>query len=216
MYAQLIRSRTTEQKREEMHRLVSDELIPALRDEPGFAGALHLVNPGSGHAIVIVLWHSAEQAQRALGDNGTSSLASSLAQRRWPSRRRRNALSLGRHVARLRRTRWLRKVRGVAHGANASLPARRWPDTNSTSRAWRLTREETRTMEDIRNSRLRFVVSAVAAVTVAAGTAGVAAGRGDAAPAQKAQHASHLRRAGHGEQAQLKHGLLRVEGTAGK
>jgi Ca2+-binding RTX toxin-like protein len=68
-------------------------------------------------------------------------------------------------------------------------------------------------MEDIRNSRLRFAVSAVAAVTVAVGTAGAAAGRGGAAPAQTAHHASHLRRAGHGEQAQLKHGLLRVEGT---
>src|SRR6476661_7961791 len=71
-------------------------------------------------------------------------------------------------------------------------------------------REETRTMEDIRHSRLRF---AVAAVAVAAGTAGGAAGRGDAAPAQKAHHASHLRRAGHSAQAQLKHGLLRIEGT---
>lgn len=74
MYAQLVRSRTTEQKREEMHRLVSEELFPALRDEPGFAGALHLVTPGSGDAIVIVLWHSAEQQQSTLGGNETSSL----------------------------------------------------------------------------------------------------------------------------------------------
>ena len=58
-------------------------------------------------------------------------------------------------------------------------------------------------------------VSAVAAVTVAAGAAGVAAGRGDAAPAQKAHHASHLRRAGHGEQAQLKHGVLRSRAPTG-
>lgn len=58
-----------------MHRIVSDELIPALRDEPGFAGALSLVDPDSGDAIMIVLWRTAEQAQKTLGDNGTASLA---------------------------------------------------------------------------------------------------------------------------------------------
>jgi hypothetical protein len=58
-----------------MHRIVSDELIPALRDEPGFVGALNLVAPDSGDAIMIVLWQSVEQAQKTLGDNGTSFLA---------------------------------------------------------------------------------------------------------------------------------------------
>jgi hypothetical protein len=58
-----------------MHRLVADELIPALHDEPGFAGALSLVNPVDGEALMIVLWQSAEQAQRPLGDNGTNVLA---------------------------------------------------------------------------------------------------------------------------------------------
>jgi hypothetical protein len=58
-----------------MHRIVADEVIPALHDEPGFAGALSLVNPRDGEAIMIVLWQSAEQAQRPLRDNGTSFLA---------------------------------------------------------------------------------------------------------------------------------------------
>jgi hypothetical protein len=75
VYAQIVRSRTTHQKRTEMHRIVSDELIPALRDEPGFAGALSLVNPRTAEGVMIVLWQSAEQAQRTLGDNGTSVLA---------------------------------------------------------------------------------------------------------------------------------------------
>src|SRR6478672_1999721 len=74
VYAQLIRSHTTEQKREEIHRIASKEFIPALRDEPGFVGALHLVNPDCGDAVVIVLWHSAEQQQSTLGGNQTSSL----------------------------------------------------------------------------------------------------------------------------------------------
>jgi hypothetical protein len=75
VYAQLVRSRTTNQKRADMHRIVADELIPALHDEPGFAGALSLVSPRDGETIMIVLWQSAEQAQRPLGDNGTSVLA---------------------------------------------------------------------------------------------------------------------------------------------
>jgi hypothetical protein len=75
VYAQLARSRTDHQKRGERHRIVADELIPALHGEPGFGGALSLVNARTAEAILIVLWQSAEQAQRPLGDNGTSILA---------------------------------------------------------------------------------------------------------------------------------------------
>src|SRR5439155_5826944 len=75
VYAQLVRSRSTDQKCAEVHRIVADELIPALHNQPGFAGALSLVNAPSGETIMIVLWHSAEQAQRALGANGTDVLA---------------------------------------------------------------------------------------------------------------------------------------------
>ena len=67
MYAQLVRSRTTPQERAGVHPIVADELIPALQDQPGFAGALSLVNARTGDTIVIVLWHSAEQARRPLG-----------------------------------------------------------------------------------------------------------------------------------------------------
>lgn len=69
MYAQLVRSRTT-QKRTDMHRIVSDELLPALRDEPGFAGALKLMNPRTAEGTMIVLSQSAEQARRTLSANG--------------------------------------------------------------------------------------------------------------------------------------------------
>ena len=75
MYAQLVRSRTTDQNRAEVHRIVADELIPALHDEPGFAGALSLVNACTGDRIMIMLWHSTEEAQRPLGANGTNGLA---------------------------------------------------------------------------------------------------------------------------------------------
>jgi hypothetical protein len=44
MYAQLGQGGTTPDKRPEMDRFVTAELIPALHDEPGFGGAL---NPDS-------------------------------------------------------------------------------------------------------------------------------------------------------------------------
>ena len=50
-----------------MHRLVSD-VIPALRDEPGFVGVLSLVGPDSGDAILScsgVLWPS-RRGERAI------------------------------------------------------------------------------------------------------------------------------------------------------
>ena len=41
-----------------MDRIVTDEMIPALHAEPGFAGALNLVDRDSGDAMMIVLWET--------------------------------------------------------------------------------------------------------------------------------------------------------------
>jgi hypothetical protein len=60
VYAHLVRSGATDQTRAEMQQIVSDETVPALRDEPGFTGALSLVNRRSGEAIMIVLWRTAD------------------------------------------------------------------------------------------------------------------------------------------------------------
>ena len=38
MYAQLIQGGTTPDHRPEMDRIVTDEMVPALGEEPGFAG----------------------------------------------------------------------------------------------------------------------------------------------------------------------------------
>jgi hypothetical protein len=70
MYAQLIEGGTTPERRTEMDRIVTDEMIPALHDEPGFAGALNLVDRASGNAMMVVLWESREQAARPLKDYG--------------------------------------------------------------------------------------------------------------------------------------------------
>jgi len=74
MYAQLIEGGTTPERRAEMDRIVTDEMVPALKDEPGFAGALNLVDRDSGNAMMIVLWESEPQARRALADYGSAFL----------------------------------------------------------------------------------------------------------------------------------------------
>jgi hypothetical protein len=70
MYAQLVQGGTTPDKRNEMDKIVTDELVPALQDEPGYAGALNLVDRDSGNALMIVLWETAEQANRPLNAYG--------------------------------------------------------------------------------------------------------------------------------------------------
>jgi hypothetical protein len=74
MYAQLIEGGTTPDRRTEMDRIVTDEMIPALQEEPGFAGALNLVDRTSGNALMIILWDQAAEARRPLGDYGTAFL----------------------------------------------------------------------------------------------------------------------------------------------
>ena len=74
MYAQLIEGGTTPDRRPEMDRLVTDEMVPALESEPGFAGALNLVDRDSGDAMMIVLWDSEAQARRPLADYGSAFL----------------------------------------------------------------------------------------------------------------------------------------------
>jgi hypothetical protein len=70
MYAQLIEGGTAPDRRAQMDRIVSDEMVPALKTEPGFAGALNLVDRDSGNSIMIVLWETDAQALRPLADYG--------------------------------------------------------------------------------------------------------------------------------------------------
>jgi hypothetical protein len=70
MYAQVIEGGTTPERREEMDRIVNDAMLPALDAEPGFAGALNIVDRESGDAMMIVLWETEAQARRALPEYG--------------------------------------------------------------------------------------------------------------------------------------------------
>ena len=74
MYAQLIQGGTTPERRPEMDRIVTDDMVPALHEEPGFAGALNLVDRESGNALMIVLWETEAQARRALAEYGSAFL----------------------------------------------------------------------------------------------------------------------------------------------
>jgi hypothetical protein len=70
MHAQLIQGGTTPELRTKMDRIVTDDMIPALEQEPGFAGALNLVDRESGNAMMIVLWETEDQARRDLTEYG--------------------------------------------------------------------------------------------------------------------------------------------------
>ena len=74
MYAQVIEGGTTPERRDAMDRIVTDEMIPALEAEPGFAGAMNVVDRTSGDAMMIVLWQTEAQARRALGEYGATFL----------------------------------------------------------------------------------------------------------------------------------------------
>jgi hypothetical protein len=70
MYAQVIEGGTTPDRRHEMDHIVTDQLLPALDAEPGYSGALNIVDRETGNAMMIVLWETEAQARRALPEYG--------------------------------------------------------------------------------------------------------------------------------------------------
>ena len=70
MHAQVIEGGTTPEFRDKMDRIVTDEMIPALSNEPGFAGALNVVDRDKGDAMMIILWETEAQARRELSHYG--------------------------------------------------------------------------------------------------------------------------------------------------
>jgi hypothetical protein len=66
MYAQLVHATARPEMRRTADVLLCQKLIPALREEPGFAGTLNLVDSETGDGITIVMWETAEQARRPL------------------------------------------------------------------------------------------------------------------------------------------------------
>jgi hypothetical protein len=62
MWAQVVQGGATPEQRDEMNRIVQEQLIPALKKEPGFAGALNLLDRESGNGMMLTLWETREQA----------------------------------------------------------------------------------------------------------------------------------------------------------
>ena len=74
MYAQVVEGGAAPADRGTMDAVVTDELIPALQAEDGFAGALNLVDRETGNAMMIMLWSSREQAELPLRLRGQAFL----------------------------------------------------------------------------------------------------------------------------------------------
>ena len=74
MYAQLVEGGTTPELREQMDRIVREEMLPALAVEPGFAGTLNLVDRESGKALMLMLWETREYAELPLRQRGPAFL----------------------------------------------------------------------------------------------------------------------------------------------
>jgi hypothetical protein len=62
MYAQVLTEGATPERCGELDAAIRDQLLPALRLQEGFCGALHLVRRGGGEGMLIVLWETEEQA----------------------------------------------------------------------------------------------------------------------------------------------------------
>jgi hypothetical protein len=66
MYAQLIEARLEPERLEELVRLVRYELVPALRGQAGFCGALSLTNSERAESLLVLLWETEDEAARPL------------------------------------------------------------------------------------------------------------------------------------------------------
>ncbi len=65
MYAQVLTEGTTPDRCGELDAAIRDRLLPSLRVQEGFCGALHLVSRHDGMGMLVVLWETEGQAVRA-------------------------------------------------------------------------------------------------------------------------------------------------------
>ena len=66
MYAQVIELRLATERLDKLERLVRSELVPALREEPGFCGALNLTDRERADSLLVLLWETEDEAARPL------------------------------------------------------------------------------------------------------------------------------------------------------
>jgi hypothetical protein len=66
MFAQLIEARLGRKRLVMLEHIVRRELIPALREESGFCGAVNLTDRARAETLLVLLWETEEQASRPL------------------------------------------------------------------------------------------------------------------------------------------------------
>lgn len=67
MFAEMIEGLLAPERLDELERLIRRELVPALRAEPGFSGAVSLFERDRGAALLVVLWETEEEAAGGRG-----------------------------------------------------------------------------------------------------------------------------------------------------
>jgi hypothetical protein len=75
LYAQVLEGRTQPEQRPALDRAMREQLIPALREEEGFCGALHLVDCRTGETMIVVCWETEEQAAGPYCESSERALA---------------------------------------------------------------------------------------------------------------------------------------------
>lgn len=66
MHAQVIETRIEPERLADLEHAVRFELLPALREQPGFCGAMSLVDRERADTLLILLWETEEEAARSL------------------------------------------------------------------------------------------------------------------------------------------------------
>ena len=69
MHAQVIELQLEPERLDELERLVRTELVPALREQSGFCGALNLTDRERGETLLVLLWEREDEAARTLAQS---------------------------------------------------------------------------------------------------------------------------------------------------
>lgn len=64
MYAQVVELQLEPERLDELEWLVRSELVPALREQSGFSGALNLTDRERGGTLLVLLWETEDEAAR--------------------------------------------------------------------------------------------------------------------------------------------------------
>ena len=70
---QVVELQLEPERLDELERLVRSELVPALREQSGFCGALNLTDRERGETLLVLLWETEDEAAWTLSQSAASS-----------------------------------------------------------------------------------------------------------------------------------------------